>query len=382
MFDVIVVGLGAMGSAAATHLARRGQHVLGLEAFDRGHALGSSHGESRVIRLAYFEHPDYVPLLRRAYELWHALEADTGQRLLVQTGGLFIGAQDSVLVRGTLESVRAHGLAHQVLGAEEIGRTHPLLRARDSDVAIYEDPAGLLLPERCLQAHMTQAERAGAELRFGEPVRDWFSDGSSASVVTTQGRYSAARLVITAGAWVGKIARVQLPLQPERVLMFWLQPKVPLETFAPERFPIWLWDVGDPGMFYGFPHLEWPGVKLARHHSGVACDPETLDRDIHASDEAPIRDFVSRYLPALDGPVAHARVCMYTNTPDEHFVVDRHPDFDNVVYAGGFSGHGFKFSTVIGEILADLSIDGRRVPEADFLAADRLAHARLAASGA
>jgi sarcosine oxidase len=371
MPDVIVVGLGAMGSAAAAHLARRGASVLGLEAFPRGHALGSSHGESRVIRLAYYEHPDYVPLLRRAYTLWHELEAASGEKLFVQTGGLFIGARDSTLIQGTLTSVRTHSLAHRMLDADDLRREHPLLRPRDSDVAIFEAPAGLLLPERCVEAHARMAETAGAELRYEEPVTDWSSESSGVSVTTSAGSYSAERLVITAGAWLGRILKLDLPLRPERVPMFWLEPRVPIEAFAPERFPVWLWDTGEPRMFYGFPHLRWPGVKLARHHSGEPCDPATLQREIQPTDETPVRTFVSRYLPALDGPVTHARVCMYTNTPDEHFVVDRHPRFANVTYAGGFSGHGFKFSTVIGEILADLSTEGQAMPEAEFLRATR-----------
>jgi sarcosine oxidase len=373
MYDVIVVGLGAMGSAAAAHLARRGVRVLGLEAFPRGHALGSSHGESRVIRLAYWEHPDYVPLLHRAYALWHELEEASGKKLLIQTGGLFIGARDSMLVQGTLDSVRQHALAHQMLDADEVRREHPLLQVRDSDVAIYENPAGLLLPELCVEAHAALAEAAGAELRYEEPVTDWAAEGTGVSVTTSAGRYSAERLVITAGAWLNRVVKLDLPLRPERVPMFWLQPGVALDAFTPERFPVWLWDTGEPGLFYGFPHLNWPGVKLARHHSGVACDPETLQREIQPADEAPIRSFVSRYIPALDGPVLHARACMYTNTPDEHFVVDRHPAFDNVTYAGGFSGHGFKFSTVIGEVLADLALTGQAMPEADFLRAGRFA---------
>jgi sarcosine oxidase len=373
MHDVIVVGLGAMGSAAAYHLARRGVRVFGLEAFPRGHALGSSHGESRVIRLAYFEHPNYVPLLRRAYTLWYELEATSGEKLLIRTGGLFIGSRDSPLIQGTLESVRTHALRHQMLDADDLRREHPLLRPRDSDVAVYEDPAGVLLPERCVEAHARSAEANGAELRYTEPVADWSVDGTGVSVTTSAGRYTAERLVITAGAWLGKIVKLDLPLQPERVPIFWMEPTVPIDTFAPERFPVWLWDTDEPGTFYGFPHLTWPGVKLARHHSGVACDPDTLQRDIQPADEAPIRSFVSRYLPALDGPVTDARVCMYTNTPDQHFVVDRHPEFANVTFAGGFSGHGFKFSTVIGEILADLATDGGAMPAAEFLRATRFA---------
>jgi sarcosine oxidase len=371
--DVIVVGLGAMGSAAACQLARRGQRVLGLEAFSRGHSLGSSHGESRVIRLAYWEHPDYVPLLRRAYALWRELEAASGEELLIQTGGLFIGPRDGELVQGTLQSVTTHALSHTLLDADAIRREYPLLRPRDSDVAIYEDPAGLLMPEKCVEAHASQAELNGADLHYGEAVTDWSVDGSGVVVQTDAGTYTAERLLLTAGAWLKPLVKVDLPLQPERVPMFWLRPTEPIDLFAPERFPVWLWDTGATGMFYGFPHLSWDGVKLARHHSGVDCDPDTVEREIQPSDEAPVRSFVSRYMPGLDGPVALARVCMYTNTPDQHFVVDRHPEFPQVTYAGGFSGHGFKFASVMGEILADLCLEGRTMPEADFLRARRFA---------
>jgi sarcosine oxidase len=371
--DVIVVGLGAMGSAAACHLARRGQRVLGLEAFSRGHSLGSSHGESRVIRLAYWEHPDYVPLLRRAYALWRELEEASGEQLLIQTGGLFIGARDSALVQGTLQSVTTHALSHTLLDADAIRREYPLLRPHESDVAIYEAPAGLLLPEKCVEAHASQATLNGADLHYGEAVTDWSADGSGVVVKTDAGTYTAERLLLTAGAWLKPLVKFDLPLQPERVPMFWLRPTEPIDLFTPERFPIWLWDTGTAGMFYGFPHLSWDGVKLGRHHSGVACNPDSVEREIQPSDEVPVRRFVSRYIPGLDGPVALARVCMYTNTPDDHFVVDRHPEFSRVTYAGGFSGHGFKFASVMGEILADLCLEGRAMPQADFLRAHRFA---------
>jgi sarcosine oxidase len=371
-YDAIVVGLGGMGSAAAYHLARRGSRVLGLEAFAPGHAAGSSHGESRIIRLAYFEHPDYVPLLRRAYALWEHLQAESGTRLLHLTGGLFVGPPDGGVLGGSLRSARTHALPHEVLDAAEIRRRFPPLRPGDPEVGLFETRAGALFPERCVAAHLRLAEASGAALRFGEPVRRWAATPGGVEVQTDAGRYAAGSVVVTAGAWLGRLLYdLRLPLQPERNLMFWLTPRETPELFEPERFPIWIWDAGESGAFYGLPHFERPGVKVARHHSGEACDPDTVSREPAPRDEQPVRRFVARRIPALDGPVAGAQVCLYTNTPDEHFVVDRHPDYPSVVFAGGFSGHGFKFASVMGEVLADLTLTGRTAPEAAFLSAAR-----------
>jgi sarcosine oxidase len=372
VFDAMVVGLGAMGSAAAYQLARRGCRVLGLDAFALGHTFGSSHGESRIIRLAYFEHPDYVPLLRRAYALWEALQEAAGAELLRITGGLFVGRPDGSVVAGSLRSARRHELPHEVLDAAEIRRRYPALRPDPADVALYEGRAGTLFPERCIQASLRLARAAGAELRHGEPVRRWRAASGSVEVQTDAGRYRAQRIVFTAGAWLGKLlSALRLPLQPERNTVFWLHPRESPELFEPPRFPVFIWDTGAMGAFYGLPHLERPGVKVARHHSGEACDPDTVNREATPSDEARVRQFVARAIPALDGPTAGSLVCLYTNTPDEHFVVDRHPELPSVVYAGGFSGHGFKFASVIGEVLADLATGAPANPAADFLRAAR-----------
>ncbi|HEX2035505.1 MAG TPA: N-methyl-L-tryptophan oxidase [Chloroflexota bacterium] len=372
-YDVIVVGLGAMGSAAAYHLARRRQRVLGLEAFTLGHTFGSSHGESRITRQAYYEHPSYVPLLLRAYSLWETLQQEAGTELLRLTGGLFVGRPQGHLVTGSLHSARLHQLPHEVIDAAEIRRRYPQCQVRDDQVAVFEPRAGILFPERCIEAHLRLAGAAGAELRYDEPMRAWSAAGDGLEIRTDSGRYRAPRVVFTAGSWLGPLlADLRLPLQPERNVVFWLQPQRTPEQFEPDRFPIFIWETEDAGTFYGVPHLQRPGVKVARHHSGETCRPETVRREADAADELPVRRFVKQAMPALDGPVAGSVVCLYTNTPDEHFVIDRHPSVPGLFYAGGFSGHGFKFSSVVGEILADLVTEGQATADADFLRADRL----------
>jgi sarcosine oxidase len=399
-YDAIVVGLGGLGSAAAFHLARRGRRVLGLDAFAPGHTQGSSHGESRIIRQAYHEHPDYVPLLLRAYELWDALQQESGTELLRITGGIFVGPPDCAPVAGALESARRHGLPHEVLDSPAIRRRVPVLRPSEADVGVFEPRAGVLFPERCIAAHLRLAEAAGADLRFDQPVRAWapLDGGEAVEVETDAGRYRAGRVVVTAGAWLGKVlSDLRLPLRPERNVVVWLSPRETPDLFESDRFPIFMWDLGgnraaphetpsrpsegydadrlEGEIFYGLPHLERPGVKVGRHHSGDWCDPDTVSRAVRPEDAAPVRGFVARAIPALDGPVADAVACLYTNTPDGHFVVDRHPHLPAVLFAGGTSGHGFKFSSVIGEILADLATTGAAPPTAGFLGAGRLLEA-------
>ena len=376
MYDVIVIGLGGLGSAAAYHLARRGQRVLGLDAFAPGHTRGSSHGESRIIRQAYHEHPDYVPLLRRAYTLWEELQRAAGETLLTITGGLFAGRPESEPVAGALESARRHGLPHEVLDAGAVRRRFPPLRPAPEEIAVYEPRAGVLFPERCIAAHLRLAGAAGAALRYDEPVRDWTPlDGGAAVEVCTRsgGRYRAARVVVTAGAWLGRLlGDLRLPLRPERNVVLWLRPRERPEQFEPGRFPIFIWDRGASGVYYGLPHVGRPGVKVGRHHSGAWCDPDTVDHTVRPEDEVPVRAFLASAVPALDGTLEDGAVCLYTNTPDGHFVVDRHPRVPAVLFAGGTSGHGFKLASVLGEVLAELATTGRSTPAAAFLGAGRL----------
>ena len=371
-FDVIVVGLGAMGSAAAYQLARRGQRVLGLDANPAGHTLGSSHGETRIIRQAYFEHPNYVPLVQRAYALWEQLESDSQTRLLHITGGLFIGPPDGTLVAGSLLSAHRHHLPHVLLDAADIRKRYPAFQAQSTEVGLFEERAGMLLPEVCIEAHLRLAERAGAELRHADSVRSWTADGDSVTVQTAGKTYRASTLVVAVGAWTSELLP-DVPVQAERIPLYWFTPARDAAQF--DTLPVWIWQSPEHGGdFFGTPHLGWPGAKVGKHHSRVHVDPDDVDRTISPRDERPLRDFLASRIPDLNGAVANARVCLYENSPDTDFLVDVHPNHPNVVYAAGFSGHGFKFASVIGEILADLATTGQATPDAAFFRASRLAH--------
>jgi sarcosine oxidase len=359
-YDAIVIGLGGMGSASAFHLARRGQRVLGLEQFDLLHERGSSHGLTRIIRLAYHEDPSYVPLLRRSYELWHELERLAGERLLVTTGSLEGGPADGHMFRGALEAAQLHHLPHEALDATEIRRRFPAFSGLDpGTMAVWQPDGGFLLAERSLLAHVTQAQAHGAQLRFRERVDSWDAGAAGVEVRTEQGTYEADRLIICAGAWAGALVPQLAPLAvPERQVLAWLQPTRP-ELFRPERFPVFLLDVPD-GSYYGFPIHDVPGLKLGRyHHLHEPMDPDDPDRSARPDDEALLRGFVARYLPDGAGATVMLKVCLFTNSPDEHFLIDRLPDAPGVVVAAGFSGHGYKFCSVVGEITADLATRGR-----------------------
>ena len=355
--DVIVVGLGAMGSAAAHHLARRGARVLGLDRFAPPHALGSSHGRSRIIREAYFEDPLYVPLVRRAYELWAALERESGRPLLVRTGGLMIGPPDGVVVAGALRSAREHGLPHEELDASDVHRRVPGFRPTADMAGVWEPRAGYLVPEAVIAAHLALAARDGAELHTDEPAVEWRATADGVEVTTGRGAYAADRLVLAAGAWMPRLlGALGVPLAVERTVLHWFRPRHPTTLFDVARFPIFLCEY-TPGLaWYGFPDVG-DGVKVALHHHGEPADPDTLRRDVAPEEVAYVRALLRTFMPAADGALVESAVCMYTNTPDEHFVVDRHPAHPQVVIASACSGHGFKFASAIGEQLAALALD-------------------------
>ncbi|HKX61442.1 MAG TPA: N-methyl-L-tryptophan oxidase [Verrucomicrobiae bacterium] len=358
-YEAIVVGLGAMGSASLFHLARRGQRVLGLDQFAPPHTMGSSHGLTRIIREAYFEHPVYVPLLQRAYELWRELETTSGLSLFQQTGGLMIGAPDSLVVNGALHSARQHGLKHELLSAQDVRTRFPALHPADDMLAVFEPRAGVLFPERCISSHLDGARRLGAEVHFNESVIRWAPAGSGddLTVQTQAGDYSTRRLIVSAGAWVSQLfPELSLPFQIERQLLFWFNPPDNHAFFAPDRCPIHLWQFDGSRFFYGFPETG-DGVKVARHHDGCITTPEEVCREISADEVEDMRTVVRRFLPDADGPLRHATVCMYTNTPDGHFWIDRHPEHPQVLIVSPCSGHGFKFSAVIGEMVAKVIND-------------------------
>jgi sarcosine oxidase len=358
-YDVAVVGLGAMGSAAAFHLARRGRSVLGLDRFAPPHALGSSHGSTRIIREAYFEHPAYVPLVQRAYALWSELERASGRELLRITGGLMLGRSEGVLIGGARRSAEEHRLPHELLTAAEVRARFPALAPDDDMVAVCEPRAGVLFPERCIQAHLDLARKHGATLCFDEPATAWRSEGGGVRVATGQGEYRAAQLLLTAGSWMRAVTPgLELPLTVERQVLYWFAPRADGPSFAPARCPIHLWEPSPRRFFYGFPDFG-EGVKVALHHGGDVADPENVRREVGGDEVAAMRDLLRRFLPAADGALRSAAVCTYTNTPDEHFWIDRHPDHASVLIASPCSGHGFKFSSVIGEALADLLMEGR-----------------------
>ena len=372
--DVIIVGLGAMGSAAAYHLARRGRRVLGLDRFSPPHTMGSSHGQTRIIREAYFEHPSYVPIVQRAYVLWDELSRAANAPLLLQTGGLMIGTPDSIVFTGAKRSADTHRLPHEVLTACEVRQRFPALRPGDDMLAVLEPRAGILFPERCIAAHLALAARHGANLRCDEPVLRWSATEHGVEVTTTKATHHAGQMILSAGSWARELLPgLNPPLTIERQVLFWFEPKTAPRQFYPEHCPVHLWEISGhrpdatgsatsglqkSQFFYGFPDLG-EGVKVACHHDGATVSPDFVSREVAPGEVESMRGLLHRYLPQADGPLRSAAVCLYTNTPDEHFWIDRHPAHPQVIIASPCSGHGFKFSSVVGEILSDLATDGK-----------------------
>jgi len=354
-YDVLVLGLGAMGSACAFHLARRGARVLGVDRFAPPHTQGSSHGQTRIIREAYFEDPVYVPIVQRAYVLWEELQKQTDQPLLLPTGGIMIGPPDGVMVAGAQRSAETHGLVFERLNAAEIRQRFPVLHPRDDMAGIWEPRAGILFPERCVQAHLEEARRCGAEMRVEERVISWQPDGAGVEVRTEHDVFRAGQLIVTAGSWLPSLCLgLPLALTVERQTLFWFAPPAGAD-FLPERCPVHLWEVGPESYFYGFPDVG-QGVKVARHHQGLEVDPETVGRGVSIDEGESMERYIEPYLPRLTGYRREAVVCLYTNTPDGHFLIDWHPEWPQVMLASPCSGHGFKFSSAIGEILAELAL--------------------------
>jgi sarcosine oxidase len=373
-YDVIVIGIGAMGSATCNELARRGVRVLGLEQFDIPHTRGSSHGLSRMIRLAYFEHPDYVPLLRRAYERWQRLEEESGRKLLHITGGVYIGPEGHELVRGSHASAKAHQLQHEFLDRTVLATRFPQFSLPHDYVALYEPMAGWLAPEKVICAFVEQALRHGAQVHAHEPVRSWRADSSGVSVRTDRGEYHAQQLIFCGGAWTADLLRdLDIELSVTRQVMTWVWPRR-AAFFAPDRFCVWAVGHADGTLHYGFPMGDdGVGMKVAHHARGEVTHPERIDRDPRPGDEQSVQRFIRQFMPDADGPLLALRTCMYTNSPDGHFVIDRHPAHDRVILACGFSGHGFKFASVVGEVLADLGTKGRTDLPISFLSARHFA---------
>ncbi|MFC7156812.1 N-methyl-L-tryptophan oxidase [Halomarina halobia] len=371
-YDVIVLGVGGMGSAAVYHLARRGVDVLGIERFDVPHANGSSHGITRIIRRAYYEHPSYIPLIERAYDLWDDLAEETGRPVVHRTGSVDAAPAGDVVFEGSLRSCEEYDIPHEVLTGAELAERFPGYRLPEDYRALYQPDGGFVVPEQAIVGHVEAAQAAGAEVRARERVADWAetADGG-VRVETDRGTYRADRLVLAAGAWNDKFADELSGLAvPERQVLAWFQPETPA-TFRPENFPVWNVSVPE-GRFYGLPVYDVPGFKLGKyHHRDEEVDPDDWNRDLEPEDERLLREFTAKYFPDAAGPTMRLATCMFTNSPDEHFILDTLSDHPQVAVGAGFSGHGFKFASVIGEILADLALDGETDHPIDMFALDR-----------
>ena len=357
-YDAIVIGVGGMGSAAVYHLARRGLQVLGLEKHAIPHEMGSSHGYSRMIRYTLQEHPSYVPLVRRSYELWHEMEETAGEELMVTTGSIRAGAPNSPFFLNAQEACDLHSIPYEILTASEVNKRFPGYRFPEEISSVYQADGGFLLPERCILTHVQAAERAGADVHSQETVLDWGVRGDGVQVRTDRDTYTAGRLVVTAGPWAANLVpELAAYAVPERQVMGWFQPKRP-ELYAAEAFPVF-GVFTEEGRYYGFPSHAVPGFKIGRaHHLLQKVDPDAIDREVHPEDEDILRQVVNRYFPLAAGKLLDGKTCMYTNTPDEHFMIGTLDGQPQVSVAAGFSGHGVKFASVIGEIMADLAQNG------------------------
>ena len=377
-FDVIVLGVGSMGSATCYNLAKEGIKILGLEQFDIPHDLGSHAGQSRIIRKAYFEHPDYVPLLEKAYLNWKELENVSGSQVYYKTGLLYTGNKNDVMMKGVRQSASEYKVPVDELSTEEAGkRFHQFSIPDDYDI-LFEPDAGFLAPEKAIMLYTEQAILNGAVIKTGEKAIEWKIVGNDIKVTTNNASYTCKKLVITAGPWAGKmVPGLSSKLTITRQVIAWVNPKKQ-EPFGLGHFPCWLIaDETKPGAFYGFPSLPVEtfggpmGLKLAYHYPGTVTDPDAVDRTTNQEDEDLLVNALHKFIPEAYKSTYVMKTCLYTNTPDENFILDILPDNDKVVIATGFSGHGFKFVSVVGQVMTDLAIRGKTDLTIDFLKARR-----------
>ena len=383
VYDAIVLGAGGVGSAAMWQLARRGLRVLGIDRFAPPHDRGSTHGQTRIIRQAYFEHPDYVPLLLESYRLWEELEQQTGSQLKVETGLLEAGPVDGVVVLGVLAAAAQHRLDVERLTAAEVAARWPAFRLRGEPgaeeelVGVFERRAGLLYVEKCVDACLAEAKRHGAELLTGVEVLDWTS-GADIVVRTTAGEFRAARLVVAAGAWSASLlSSLGVPLEVRRKSQMWFKGpaagrnSTTSSTAAADGGPCFLFELAH-GVFYGLPAIDERGLKAAEHSGGdVVANPLTVDRTLQLVESERVDEFLHAHLPSVETPCRAHAVCLYTMSPDEHFIVDRHPSDPRIAFAAGLSGHGFKFTPVLGQALAELATEGVTCQPTAFLSLGR-----------
>lgn len=368
-WDAIVVGCGVVGASVSYNLARKGLRVLNIEKFGVNHDRGSSHGRTRIIRLAYYEDPRYVPLLRRAFDSWREAEAKSGKKLLMMTGGLMIGHEEGALVKGVLRSAETHRIPHEVLTGPDAGERFEAFSLPEEFSAVYEQNAGVLFAEDCVRAFVGLGSEAGCEFRFSEGVSGWKSGPESVEVETPLGRQTASKLVLCAGAWNGGLARGAIPLQCERQVPLWFS-SGGKERFSAGKMPVFIMEEGADSYYYGIPEVGH-GVKVARTHGGEIGDPDKVRREVTGEDVAPVREFVSRRLRGLDGQPIASATCLYTNTPDLNFVLGPLPGEQRVTIVSACSGHGFKFASVIGEVAAGISAGEKVDFDISFLNPER-----------
>lgn len=383
MHDALVVGLGAMGSATLHALASRGVDVIGVDAYDPPHSLGSTHGRSRIIREAYYEHPAYVPLVRSAYAAWARLEATAGVRLFVRTGGLNIGAPDSALVSGALASAERHGLDVEVLTGREINRRHPVFAVPANMMGVFEPSAGMLLPEACITAFLHEAKALGAQVQLNTRVTALDRSANGIRAATSAGELHARRVVVCAGAWSAPMLStlgIALPLVVTRQTMHWFVPGADPAIVRADRFPVALIEHDAGHIFYTMPDVG-DGVKAAIHHDGAAVNPDAVDRVVHASDTRIVEDLVARFLPGAGARIRESAVCLYTNTSDHHFIIDTGEGMPDVVIVSACSGHGFKFASAIGDIAARMVLGESASIDLSHFAAGRFGAPRQDAAG-
>lgn len=370
-FDTIVIGVGSMGSAACWYLAKRGHRVLGLEQFTSPHPHGSHTGQSRIVRKAYFEHPDYVPLLERAYESWRAFEKETGTRLFHKTGIIYFGRPDNENIKGIRASAHLYGVPLRNLTHEECTARFPQFSVPGHFDVIFEEDAGYVTPEKTISEYIAQARTHSADIRMNTPVIRWRQHADGVTVITEGEEFTADKLVITGGAWSSRLLPdLPMKLKVTRQLLAWVS-VAEQDRFSEKNFPCWFIEDPDFGTFYGFPILQNGGpvgLKLAHHHPGTPADPDDIDRTVPATEAKKLQDFLSKYLPGAGSEIVETKTCLYTYSQDSHFIIDRLPGSDGrVIFAAGFSGHGFKFVPVIGEAVADLAMKGETEIPIGFL---------------
>ena len=378
-FDVIVIGVGSMGSSACYHLASRGCKVLGLEQFDIAHEFGAHAGQSRIIRKAYFENSDYVPLLERAYSNWHALEAETGKRVYFKTGLVYFGPSDHLLIKGVKKSASLYNVVLQNVDHKSAKKRFPSFNIPTDFEILFEPEAGFLTPENAIRLFAAQATGKGAEIHTHEKVIAWKQNERGVVVTTDRNVYSCKKLVITAGPWAGKmIPTLADKLKITRQFVAWVNPNR-WNDFELNNFPCWLMtDESSSGCYYGFPILNETefgpphGLKVAHHYPARETDPDYVDRQMRHEDREDLNYVLDKYLPGCFESLLSHKICLYANSPDEDFIIDKLLGYDDhISIACGFSGHGFKFASVVGEILADLALDGETNLPIDFLSAKR-----------